>query len=247
LINPNLYTKAVPLHNVQHRHWKAARAMEDWSVASRLSSIFVAAVEFGDVAAEYPIVFVNAGNSPEGRQEIAPVAVLGLRNDENLFVDGSAWRAHYQPALLRAYPFGIARAEDGRAIVVLDEAWAGWSQTEGEALFAGDSQPAHYLAAVRDHLDKVETEVQRTRLFGQALVDAGLLMPMRFDATLPDKQTVTLDGFLTVDEKKLGELPDAKVLEFHRNGVLSLIHSHLLSLRHMRRLVDWRAARTAAT
>jgi len=246
VINPNLYAKPVPLHNVQHRHLKAARAMDDWSVASRLNSVFVAAVEFGDVAAEYPIVFVDAGTSADGKREVAPVAVFGLHSDENLFVDGSKWRALYRPALLRAYPFGIARAEGGRAILVLDEAWAGWSQTEGEPLFAGDSQPAPYLAAMREHLDKVETEVQRTRLFGQALVDAGLLLPMRFDATLPGSPTVTLDGFLTVDEKKLGELADNKVLEFHRNGVLSLIHSHLVSLRHMRRLADWRAARTAS-
>jgi hypothetical protein len=87
--------------------------------------------------------------------------------------------------------------------------------------------------------------VQRTRLFGRALVDAGLLMDMRFDATLPDGKTVTVDGFLTVDEKKLGELPDAKVVEFHRNGVLGLIHAHQMSLRHMRQLVEWRVARAA--
>jgi hypothetical protein len=71
-------------------------------------------------------------------------------------------------------------------------------------------------------------------------------VPMRFDATLPDGSTVSVDGFLTVDEKKLAELPDAKVLEFHKNGVLGLIHAHQISLRHMRRLVDWHLVRKQA-
>jgi SapC len=245
VINPNLYGKPVPVDKAQHRNLKAGRVMDDWSGAARLNSIFVVAVEFGDVAAEYPIVFVNAGTADDGHREVAPIAVFGLSNDENLFVDGKTWRARYQPALLRSYPFGTARPDGERAVVVLDEAWSGWSQTEGQALFDAAGQPTSYMAAVHDHLDKVENEVQRTRLFGRALVDAGLLTDMRFDATLPDGKTVTVDGFLTVDEKKLGELPDAKVVEFHRNGVLGLIHAHQMSLRHMRQLVEWRVARAA--
>jgi hypothetical protein len=102
------------------------------------------------------------------------------------------------------------------------------------------------MNGVRDQLERVETEIQRTRLFGTLMVDADLLQPMRFDATLPDGSTVSVDGFLTVDEKKLAELPDAKVLEFHKNGVLGLIHAHQISLRHMRRLVDWHVARKQA-
>jgi hypothetical protein len=245
VINPNLYAKPVAVDNTQHRNLRAGQVMDDWSVAARLNSIFVVAVEFGDVSAEYPIVFVNAGTADDGKREVAPIAVFGLSNDENLFVEGKTWRARYQPALLRSYPFGIARPDGDRAVVVLDESWRGWSQTEGQALFDAGGQPTSYMASIRDHLDKVETEVQRTRLFGRALVDAGLLMDMRFDATLPDGKTVTVDGFLTVDEKKLGELPDAKVVEFHRNGVLGLIHAHQMSLRHMRQLVEWRVARAA--
>jgi hypothetical protein len=44
----------------------------------------------------------------------------------------------------------------------------------------------------------------------------------------------------------LAALADAQVLEFHRNGVLGLIHAHQLSMRHMRKLVSWRQAREGA-
>ncbi|MGI9154960.1 MAG: SapC family protein, partial [Rubrivivax sp.] len=79
-----------------------------------------------------------------------------------------------------------------------------------------------------------------------ALVKADLLTEMRFDATLPDGKTLTVDGFLAVDEKKFAALSDDKVLELHKNGALGLIHAHQISLRHMRRLVQWRQERAAA-
>ena len=119
--------------------------------------------------------------------------------------------------------------------------------TEGTVLFNDDGQPSEYLTAVRDQLEKIEAEVQRTRLFGEALVQADLLTEMRFDATLPDGKTLTVDGFLAVDEKKFATLSDAKVLELHKNGALGLIHAHQISLRHMRRLVEWRQQREAAS
>ena len=68
---------------------------------------------------------------------------------------------------------------------------------------------------------------------------------MRFDATLPDGSKLTVDGFLTVDEKKLNTLPDDVVLELHRAGVLGLVHAHHVSLGDMRKLVEWHAQRPA--
>ena len=45
------------------------------------------------------------------------------------------------------------------------------------------------------------------------LRELDLLHDMRFDATLPDGSKLGVDGFLTVDEKKLGALDDAVVVE----------------------------------
>ncbi|MCE2691165.1 MAG: SapC family protein [Rubrivivax sp.] len=248
MINPALFKKAAAVDTTAHRGWRIAPAQPNWSVASELNAMFIASVEFGDACVEYPIVFVNAGNDPQGNRQIAPVAVFGLREKENLYLEqGGTWRASYLPALLQAYPFGIARVDDTRVVVVVDEAWSGWSQSEGTALFNEDGQPSEHLTAVRDQLEKIEAEVQRTRLFGDALVKADLLTEMRFDATLPDGKTLTVDGFLAVDEKKFAALSDEKVLELHKSGALGLIHAHQISLRHMRRLVQWRQERAAAS
>lgn len=244
MINPNLYKKPVAVDSVKHRNTRLAHPVRDWSVAADVNAMFIATAEFGDACAEYPIVFVDAGkDEASGKQQIAPIAVFGLLDKQNLYAEGGQWRAHYVPALLRAYPFGIARQDAERVLVVMEEGFDGWSQTEGQALFDAEGKPTEFMNGMRDQLERVETEIQRTRLFGNLLVDADLLQPMRFDATLPDGKTVSVDGFLTVDEKKLAALPDAKIVEFHKNGALGLIHAHQISLRHMRRLVEWHAAR----
>jgi hypothetical protein len=247
LINPNLYKKPVGLDPALHGNLRLAHGVDDWSVAADCNAVFIASAEFGDACSEYPIVFIEAGNDDQGVMQVAPIAVLGLADKLNLFAEGASWRAAYVPALLRCYPFGIARQDDTRVIVVIDDDFSGWSRSEGQALFDDAGNPTPLLQGVRDQLEKIEIEIQRTRMFGRMLSEAGLLSPMRFDATLPDGKTLSVDGFHTVDEKRFAELPDAKVLELHKNGVLGLIHAHQISLRHMRRLVEWHAARHGAT
>jgi SapC len=247
LINPSLYKQPVAVDSGAHRNLKLAQPVSDWSVAAELNAIFVASVEFGDVCCEYPLVFVEAGkDESSGKALVAPIAVLGLTDKSNLYADGGRWRASYMPALLRAYPFGIARQDETRVLVVIDQAYTGWSQTQGQALFDAAGQPSELLGGIREQLETIETEIQRTRLFGTLLIEHGLLQPMRFDATLPDGKALTVEGFMTVDEKKFAELPDALIAEFHRNGVLGLIHAHQISMRHMRRLVEWHAVRVGA-
>lgn len=247
MIHPNLFKQPVAVDSIQHRQWRLASPVRDWDVAKDINAIFVASVEFGDVCGEYPIVFVEAGQDADtGKALVAPIAVLGLVDGQNVYIEQGRWRAGYIPALLRAYPFGIARQDANRVVVVLDEGFGHWSQTEGEPLFDGEGKPSEFLGGTRDLLERLEAEIQRTQLFGKLLVELDLLQPMRFDATLPDGRQMSLDGFLTLDEKKFAALPDDKVVELHRNGVLGLLHAHQISLRQMRRLVEWHAERLAA-
>ena len=246
MLHPLLFKKPVAVDSQTHRELRVMPGSRDWSVASDLNAMFIASVEFGDACVEYPIVFVEAGTDAQAQRQVAPVAVFGLREKENLYVgEGGRWQARYLPELLQAYPFGVARVDATRVVVVMDETWSGWSRTEGTLLFDEHGQPGGYLASVRAQLEKIETEIQRTRLLGAELLKAELLSPMRFEATLPEGEKVSVDGFLAVDEKRLAALDDAQVLALHRNGALSLIHAHQISMRNMRRLLDWRQARAA--
>ena len=86
-------------------------------------------------------------------------------------------------------------------------------------------------------------EALRTRQFCAQLVELDLLRPMQADATLPDGQRLTVEGFKLVDEERLRALPDPAVLELHRNGMLMLMNLHIASLANMRALIERKARR----
>jgi hypothetical protein len=247
LINQNLHHQPVALDSAQHHLLKLKLPVNDWSLAGRLNAMFVAAAEFGDVCREFPIVFVKAGKEADGSDAIAPIAVMGLTQNQNLYVTGERWRAQYMPAILRLYPFCIARIDEQRFAVCVDLAFPGAGQEEGLPLFDAEGKPSELLASTQKQLETLETEIQRTRLVGRRLNELGLLREMRFDAKLPDGTQHTVDGFLTVDDAKLTALPDQVVGELHRSGVLGLVHLHWVSMGNMRRLLDWYVERAAAT
>jgi SapC len=244
MIDPTLFAEPQALDRVQHRTLRLKADVTRYDRTAGMNALFITAVEFGDVCREYPIVFVEAGQSAEGQREVAPMAVLGLAQGENLMLgaDGS-WAARYTPALLRGYPLGVAPIDAQSYVVCVDAKAGGLSPSEGERLFDDAGEPTPFLNERRQFVEEVEREAQRTRLLGRRLLELELLRTMRFDATLPDGSRLSVDGFLTVDEEKLGALPEATVFDLHRSGVLALIHAHQISLGLMRTLVERRLAR----
>ncbi len=242
MLNEQLHRQPVALDRIQHRTLKLDAAQRDLTPMRGLNAFFVASTEFTDACKDFPVVWVNAGQSDDGKQQVAPIAVFGLKPSQNLCIDGDRWRTRYVPAVLRLYPFALARVAPTEMVVCFDESWPGFGG-QGEALFGADGEPTEFTKNVQKQLENFEQEVERTRLAGALLVDKGLLRDMRFDATLPDGSKLTVDGFLTVDEDKLAKLSDADLLAFSRNGLMGLIHAHQISLGNMAKLVEWHVER----
>jgi hypothetical protein len=241
MIIASLHRQMVALDRRLHRELRVHQPETDWSMAAHCNALFVAGAEFGDVCREYPILFVRSGADAQGRPQMAPIAALGLAPNENLYLQGKGWRASYLPALLRAYPFALGQAGvPPRAVLSIDIGWPGLSQTEGLPLFDAAGEPGEHLVRAQEQLQKIEQEVQRTRELCRLLLASKLLREMRFDAELPGGEKLKVDGFFTVDDKQLGQLPDAEVLALQRNGALGLIYAHLVSLGNLRKLVQWR-------
>jgi hypothetical protein len=120
LINQNLHRQPAALDSALHRKLKLQVPITDWSLARQLNAIFLAAAEFGDACKEFPIVFVKAGKEADGTDAIAPIAVLGMVADDNLYLHDGQWRAQYMPAVLRLYPFCIGRIDEQRFAICLD-------------------------------------------------------------------------------------------------------------------------------
>lgn len=232
------YDKPVLLDRERHRRLRV-RPASGWAFARGINSLVLAGAEFNEAAKEYAIVFTR---TPQGR--IVPLAMLGLRARENLFVrDDGSWEARYLPAFVRRYPFVLAELPGQALALCIDEACAGISETEGEALFDAAGQDSAFLRSARDFLGAYQREYQRTEGFCERLAQSGVLVEMNARADLVDGRSFTVNGLWVVDEKKLLALPDATVLALFRSGELHLVSLHLASLSNLQRLVDRLAQR----
>lgn len=243
MIHQALHRQPVAVDRETLRDTKLRMADADLSFCSHLNTIFVAATEFGDACRDMPLVFVDAGVDEQGKKLIAPIAVMGVVNGENLFVNGNAWRGRYMPAVLRTYPFCTARIDDDRFAICVDQGWKYVNTSEGEAFFTPEGKPTAFLESTQKQLEVLETEILRTRAIGQRLLELDVLRDMRFDAEFGDGRKHSVDGFLSIDQERLTALPDATVLELHKSGILGLIHQHWISMGNMRFLFDWHIAR----
>jgi hypothetical protein len=234
------YDKPVALNKIAHKDLRMKTVAGDFGFARATNSVILAAVEFSEAAKEYPIVFAKVG---EG---VVPVALLGVRDAENLFVaDDGRWSARYIPAFVRRYPFVLAETGNtDQRVVCIDEGFAGFSHDEGEPLFV-DDEPTPTLQQAMKFLEDYQTQYLRTEVFLKRLTALDLLVALNARVDLNDGQQFNLAGLLVVDEKKLLALDDTVALELFKSGELAWIYCHLMSLGCLSTMVDRIAAVTA--
>ena len=227
------YDKPVALNKTAHKNKRIRPDAHSFGFASKTNSVILAGVEFTEAAKEYPVVFAQSGDS------IVPVALLGLRNEENLFVNASGgWEARYIPAFIRRYPFVLANSEDpATRVVCIDESFGGFNDEEGEPLFV-DGEPSQILKQALNFLEEYQRQYMRTEKFVKRLKDNDLLMTLNAKVDMADGQEFALTGLLAVDEKKLLQLSDEQALELFKSGELAWIYCHLMSLGNISSLIN---------
>jgi hypothetical protein len=92
-------------------------------------------------------------------------------------------------------------------------------------------------------LDEFERQMQQTQVACRRIVELGLLKPVNIDLKLPDGQNFNATGLQVVDEAKLRELPPDTAAELLRNGLMLLLHAHLISSGNVNRLGERLAVR----
>jgi hypothetical protein len=236
------YEKPVALNKEVHKDLKIGPNETGFSFAKNTNSVLISGMEFVHAAKEYPIIFIKAGD------RVLPVALLGFRKDENLFIDeAGVWDAKYIPAFVRRYPFVLAEAPDDtnadseadgkRLAVCIDETFPGLNKDEGKPLFADDGQPTELLDNAIKFLKEYQAQYQRTEIFVNRLNDLDLLTGYTASAELKDGEKLSLSGLMVVDEKKLMALDKKEAMELFRSGELGWIYAHLFSLSNMNAVV----------
>lgn len=228
------YEQAAPVSAQRHGDM-SLDAGAGYAFASQASAVPLMAVEFLAAAAEYAIVFTSIGD------ELFPSVVLGLRNDQNVYVGQDAkWHARYVPAFVRRYPFVFAPTGDGKTLALcIDEACAGLNREgKGQRLFGSDGKPVAYTQQVLKFLQNFQAHFQRTRQFCRKLKELDLLQPTGVRVKVKEGESVSVGGFLVVDRMRIKALPADRLAELVGTDELELLYLHLYSLRNFSNMKD---------
>jgi SapC len=212
----------------------------DYHFAAETNAIPLVAEEICAAEGYYPIVFAGA-------DQPRPVAVVGLRAGENLFVgsDG-AWRAGcYVPMFASRYPFILIDGNDDRLHLGVDTTSARLATGSGRPLFEA-GEPTKLTKDMLDFCVRFRRQHEFTAAFGAALHQHAVLVEYRFDVTAGG-QAHSITSCHVVSEEKFNALPDDVFLNWRRAGWLPLITAHLLSLRHWQALGQLASERPASS
>ena len=227
-----LYENVKALNKSRHADW-TTKPTTGYEFAGNTNSCFLMTVEFAKASREYPIVFVKQDD------KVFSVAVMGFRNDENLFVmENGEWDAGYVPAYIRRYPFIPSVEDSGEVTVCIDEGFSGFSQDGiGEPLFSDEGEPGEFLKKSMDFLRDFQGQSRMTMDFCKEIEGLGLLEPMGVKVDLNNGDTFALKDFMVVNRKRLTELKGEKIQSLLKSGGLEVIYSHLSSMTNFERLM----------
>ena len=234
MASPQFYENPVALNSKTHLNLRIKPADEGLRFSGKTNSVLLAGIEFPEASKHFPIVFAKIGPN-----RVLPLALLGFRDKENLFVNASGrWTGEYVPAYIRRYPFVLAQVNGAKDMAVcIDESFPGFGADEGQALFNAKGEPTDYLKGVLAFLRDYQGQIERTDQFLKRLLELGLLTDVAANVKLPSGESYSLQGLMMVNERKLQALPDDRALQLFRSGELAWIYSHLLSIGNFARLL----------
>jgi hypothetical protein len=246
---PLFYVSPEPLDARRHAKLALSRRFS-FAFARGVNAVPINLLEMPNVCHYYPITF-SPGTTA------MPIALVGLRDNENLFVDEEgAWQPNtYIPAYVRRYPFIFSEMNDGKQLTLCVDVTEGTVEEGGEQrLFNDDGTPSELCQHALEFCKSFHGAAADTVAFARALAESGLLVERQAGIDLGQERRITFSGFRVVDEEKLAEMKDEDFLEWRRRGWLPFLYAHVLSgaqwerlTRTLREKLDREAATGAAS
>ncbi len=234
-----LFEKPELINKEQHGDLGVSQVDKRFEFCASARAVPLTVSEIPAAIKDYPVVFA-------GPDQMVPLAVTGLVDDVNLYVDENGeWEANrYVPGYIRRYPFGVANETGSeRFAIVLDTSFKGLKKGGEQALFI-DGEPSDMTKQAIEFCKTYEEDRQRTFEFGNLVKELGVAKGQSAQFT-PTGETEprTFAEYLGVDEAVIKEMPAEKLAELRDSGVLPLIYAMLMSMGNWRLLLQRRAVR----
>ncbi|MBT8055417.1 MAG: SapC family protein [Xanthomonadales bacterium] len=192
--------------------------------------------EFRALQRHYPVFFIK--NSDTG--EFQAVAMFGVEDGENLFLDETGWNATYIPLNIMRQPFliGYQEQETGggvtrEPVVTIDMDSPRVNTEAGEPVFLEHGGNSEYLEQVNSILQMLLGGMKSCKGFFNTLEEFDLLESFVLDAQLYDGSEHRLAGFYTINEEALAKLDGAELELLHKKGYLEPIYMAIASMTNL--------------
>ena len=242
--NVLFYQKPEPLSPELHGALGVNPVDRPWGFLASTHVVPLTVTEFAPAALSYPVIFVG--------EQKQPVAVMGLRQGDNLFVDasGDIRPEAYLPAFARRYPFVYANDEAQNRLILCVDRGADFVSENAAIPFFEDGKPSAYTQQALNFCNSFEQERARTDAFVKLLNELDLfeVKEAMFTPRLPDGsagEPQRIAEYMAVSEDKLKGLSPEKLVELRDNGALGQIYAHLVSLLGWERLISMTFQRQA--
>jgi hypothetical protein len=224
---PVLYRAPVALNVNEHAGLKVSTAERKYHYARNVNSIPVVLSEVTQLMPHYPIVFSS-------EREPHLIALLGVRQDENLFVDAAGnWApGTYIPAYVRRYPFILMEMGDNKFGLGAD-LHEDFFVEDGTPLFQGGRATLAADRAMRFSLE-LQKAYEETRQFCKAMTDAKVIRGKVFSASNRRGQKFRMTGFGAIDESTLDALDNRTANSWRKRHWLKYVYCHMVSLERLR-------------
>lgn len=241
--NVLFYGNPEPLSPQSHGALGVNRSDRPYGFAADTHVVPITVTEFAPASLTYPIVFVGDAKTP--------LAVMGLRAGENLFVKDGMFRTDsYIPAFVRRYPFVFANDEGSNRMILCVDRSASFVSENPDVPFFENGEPTDYTKNAVQFCNDFETERRRTDSFVQLMKDLDLFdvreavfTPRNPDGTQGEPQK--LADYYAISEERLNKLSAEKFVELRDNGALGQIYAHLISLLGWDKLIAVAVERAA--
>jgi len=233
-----MYQKITILNKSEHSNlkFKKIASMEH---AAKTANVPLTLAEFFSACKSQPILFVKTGD------DTLPTALLGIRNDENLFLDARKnWLpTEYCPFFLKRYPFIFVKAEE-KFTLAYDSECISANEEEGEAVFGENGEQTEFIKKIMEFMNKYQADSEVTVAFGRLMDELELFEPFEVNLSVGTNK-YQISDFRIIGEKKFNELPTEKKTMLIEKGFYNIIVAHLISLSNIEKLAVLQSMRIA--